>query len=163
MRDALPCGESNIRKVYDEHAQMLYRIAFTYMKNRYDSEDALQECFVRYLRSSPVFRDAQHEKGWLILTVTNICRDMLKSRHRQHENLEDHTDLSLPPPETDELMEAILKLPDRYKTSIYLYYYEGYSVKEVAAMLHQPTNTIKTWLARARKQLKNELGGDLDA
>ena len=151
MSDALPCEERSVREIYDEYAPMLYRIAFTYMKNRYDSEDALQECFVRYIRSRPVFRDRQHEKGWLILTTTNICRDMLKSRNRQHENLEDHADLASPPPETDGLTEAILKLPDRYKTPIYLYYYEGYSVKEIAVILHQPSNTIKTWLARARK------------
>ena len=60
-------------------------------------------------------------------------------------------------------MGAILRLPDRYKTAIYLYYYEGYSVDEVARMLHKPSNTIKTRLARARKLLKKELGGDLDA
>ena len=69
----------------------------------------------------------------------------------------------MPPPETDDLMGAILRLPDRYKTAIYLYYYEGYSVNEIARMLHKPSNTIKTRLARARKLLKKELGGDLDA
>ena len=163
MENALQYGERTVRDVYDEHARMLYRIAFTYLKNRYDSEDALQECFVRYIRGKVSFIDPQHEKGWLIVTVSNICRDMLKSRHRQHENLDDHTDLAALPPETDELMTAIMKLPDRYKAAIYLHYYEGYSVKEIAAMLRQPANTVKTWLSRARKQLKNELGGDLDA
>ncbi|MBQ9664187.1 MAG: RNA polymerase sigma factor [Oscillospiraceae bacterium] len=162
MSDALQRGERTVTDVYDEHARMLYRIAFTYMKNRHDSEDALQECFLRYIRGKVVFADPQHEKGWLIVTLTNICRDMLKSKYRQHENLDNHTDLAVPPPETSALMEAILKLPDRYKAAIYLYYYEGYSVKEIASMLRQPSNTVKTRLSRARKLLKNELGGDLD-
>ena len=163
MSDTLQRGERTARDVYNEHARMLYRIAFTYMKNPYDSEDALQECFVRFIRGKVSFMDPQHEKGWLIVTITNVCRDMLKSRHRQHENLDDHTELAAPPPEADGLMEAILKLPDKYKAAIYLHYYEGYSVKEIAAMLRQPSNTVKTWLSRARKLLKNELGGDLDA
>ena len=162
MSDAQPRGERTVRDVYDEHARMLYRIAYTYMKNPYDSEDALQECFVRYIRSRVTFADPQHEKGWLIVTVSNICRDMLKSRHRQQESLDEHTELAAPEPETEAVLEAILKLPDRYKAAIYLHYYEGYSVKEIAAMLHQPSNTVKTWLSRARKLLKNELGGDLD-
>ena len=163
MNDVQQRSEGSVLRAYDEHAPMLYRIAFTYLKNQYDSEDALQECFLRYLRSSPSFSDPQHEKAWLIVTVGNICRDMLKSRSRRHESLEDHGELAAAPPETDDLMEAILRLPDRYKTAIYLYYYEGYSVDEIAHMLHKPSNTIKTRLARARKLLKNELGGDLDA
>ena len=163
MNDVQQRDERSVLRAYDEHAPMLYRIAFTYLKNQYDSEDALQECFLRYLRSSPSFSDPQHEKAWLIVTVGNICRDMLRSRSRRHESLEDHGELAVAPPETDDLMGAILWLPDRYKTAIYLYYYEGYSVDEIAHMLHKPSNTIKTRLARARKLLKNELGGDLDA
>ena len=163
MNDVQQRGERSVLRAYDEHAPMLYRIAFTYLKNQYDSEDALQECFLRYLRSSPSFSDPQHEKAWLIVTAGNICRDMLRSRSRRHESLENHGELAVPPPETDDLMGAILRLPDRYKTAIYLYYYEGYSVDEIAHMLHKPSNTIKTRLARARKLLKKELGGDLDA
>ena len=98
MNDVQQREERSVLSAYDEHAPMLYRIAFTYLKNRYDSEDALQECFLRYLRSRPSFSDPQHEKAWLIVTVGNICRDMLKSRSRKHESLEDHVqnrDLSL--------------------------------------------------------------------
>ena len=85
MNDVQQREERSVLSAYDEHAPMLYRIAFTYLKNRYDSEDALQECFLRYLRSRPSFTDPQHEKAWLIVTVGNICRDMLKSRNRQHD------------------------------------------------------------------------------
>ena len=90
MNDVQQRAERSVLRAYDEHAPMLYRIAFTYLKNQYDSEDALQECFLRYLRSSPSFSDPQHEKAWLIVTVGNICRDMLRSRSRRHESLEDH-------------------------------------------------------------------------
>ena len=157
MENALQYGERTVRDVYDEHARMLYRIAFTYLKNRYDSEDALQECFVRYIRGKVSFIDPQHEKGWLIVTVSNICRDMLKSRHRQHENLDDHTDLAAPPPETDELMTAIMKLPDRYKAAIYLHYYEGYSHKEIAGILKSSEATISKRISRGKEELRKRL------
>lgn len=156
-----PSGRT-VRDVYLEHAGTLYRIAFTYMKNPYDSEDALQECFVRYLRRGKGFTDAQHEKGWLILTTVNVCRDLLRSRARRAESLDEHTDLSVPLPEPDPLLDAVLALPDRYKAPLYLYYYEGYSVKEIAAMLRVPVNTVKTRLSRARKLLKNEWGDEPD-
>ena len=60
-------------------------------------------------------------------------------------------------------MAAILALPDKYKAAVYLHYYEGYTVREIASMLRQSPNTIKTWLSRARKALRQELGGDPDA
>ena len=158
MNDVQQRRERSVLRAYDEHAPMLYRIAFTYLKNQYDSEDALQECFLRYLRSSPSFSDPQHEKAWLIVTVGNICRDMLKSRSRKHESLEDHGELAAAPPEADDLMGAILRLPDRYKTAIYLYYYEGYSAAEIGQILETNVNTVYTNLTRARNLLKEELG-----
>ena len=84
---------------------------------------------------------------------------MLKSRARAHEDIAEHPEL--PAPEKDDkLLSAILALPEKYKAAVYLHYYEGYSVQEIASMLRVPPNTIKTRLSRARKALKNELGGE---
>lgn len=145
---------------YERHSQAVYRVAYTYMKNRYDAEDAVQETFLRMLRAAPEFADGRHELGWLILTVSNVCRDMLKARSRRHEPLEDHMDRPAPEPPDGALLEAVMALPDKYKAAVYLYYYEGYTVEELARMLRRPPNTVKTWLSRARKALKNELGGE---
>lgn len=163
MPDALQRTGRAVRELYEEHSQTLYRIAFTYMKNRYDAEDALQETFLRLIRGRVAFVDAQHEKAWLIRTVSNVCRDMLKAKSRHHLDLDAQTQLAAPEPEANALLAAILALPGKYKTAVYLYYYEGYAVSEIADMLRQPPNTVKTWLFRARKTLKESLGGDLDA
>lgn len=162
MPDALQRTGRAVRDVYEEHSQTLYRIAFTYMKNRYDAEDAVQETFLRLIRGRVVFADSQHEKAWLILSVSNVCRDMLKAKSRRHLDLDEQTQLAAPEPEVSSLMAAILALPDKYKTAVYLHYYEGYAVSEIADMLRQSPNTVKTWLFRARKALKTELGGDPD-
>ena len=163
MPDALQRTGRAVRELYEEHSQTLYRIAFTYMKNRYDAEDALQETFLRLIRGNVSFQNGQHEKAWLIRTVTNVCRDMLKAKSRHHLDLDEQTQLASPGPEVNSLMAAILALPGKYKTAVYLHYYEGYAVSEIADMLRQSPNTIKTWLFRARKALKESLGGDLDA
>ena len=163
MPDALQRTGRAVRELYEEHSQTLYRIAFTYLKNRYDAEDALQETFLRLIRGRVAFVDAQHEKAWLIRTVSNVCRDMLKAKSRHHLDLDAQTQLAAPEPEANALLAAILALPGKYKTAVYLYYYEGYAVSEIADMLRQPPNTVKTWLFRARKTLKESLGGDLDA
>ena len=163
MPDALQRTGRAVRELYEEYSQTLYRIAFTYMKNRYDAEDALQETFLRLIRGRVAFVDAQHEKAWLIRTVSNVCRDMLKAKSRHHLDLDAQTQLAAPEPEANALLAAILALPGKYKTAVYLYYYEGYAVSEIADMLRQPPNTVKTWLFRARKTLKESLGGDLDA
>ena len=163
MPDALQRTGRAVRELYEEYSQTLYRIAFTYMKNRYDAEDALQETFLRLIRGRVAFVDAQHEKAWLIRTVSNVCRDMLKAKSRHHLDLDAQTQLAAPEPEANALLAAILALPGKYKTAVYLYYYEGYAVSEIADMLRQSPNTVKTWLFRARKALKESLGGDLDA
>ena len=163
MPDALQRTGRAVRELYEEYSQTLYRIAFTYLKNRYDAEDALQETFLRLIRGRVAFVDAQHEKAWLIRTVSNVCRDMLKAKSRHHLDLDAQTQLAAPEPEANALLAAILALPGKYKTAVYLYYYEGYAVSEIADMLRQSPNTVKTWLFRARKALKESLGGDLDA
>ena len=163
MPDALQRTGRAVRELYEEHSQTLYRIAFTYLKNRYDAEDALQETFLRLIRGRVTFADARHEKAWLIRTVTNVCRDMLKAKFRHHLDLDAQTQLAAPEPEANALLAAILALPGKYKAAVYLYYYEGYAVSEIADMLRQSPNTVKTWLSRARKALKESLGGDLDA
>lgn len=164
MHSILQRTGRSLREIYQEYLPMVYRIAFTYMKNSYDSEDAAQETFMRLLRCRKSFRDTEHVKAWLIVTVTNVCRDMLRRKRRTELNIEDFHTLAAEPAETDNtLMEAILALPDSYKTVIYMYYYEGYSTTETAKILDKSPNTIKTWLSRARAKLKEQLGEDFDA
>ena len=99
MPDALQRTGRAVRELYEEYSQTLYRIAFTYMKNRYDAEDALQETFLRLIRGRVAFVDVQHEKAWLIRTVSNVCRDMLKAKSRHHLDLDAQTQLAAPEPE----------------------------------------------------------------
>ncbi|MBQ9686347.1 MAG: RNA polymerase sigma factor [Oscillospiraceae bacterium] len=151
-----------IQDVFQEHSQAVYRVAYSYMKNPQDSEDAVQESFLRLIRAGLTFPDSRQERAWLIVTASNVCRDMLKAKSRQHLNIDDQLDLAAPDHEPNNVLDAILALPDKYKSAVYFYYYEGYSVNEIARMLRLPPNTVKTRLSRARKALKLTLGGETD-
>lgn len=152
----------SFREIYETYLTTVYRVAYSYMKNQYDSEDAVQETFFRLMRQTKPMKDEAHLKGWLIVTVSNVCRDMLRRRAREPLALELYTEPAEEPPQIDELMEAILRLPEKYKTAVYLYYYEGYSVKEIAELLDSVPNTVKSWLKRAREQLRELLEEDYD-
>lgn len=162
MPDALQRTGKSYKEIYQEHFPAVYKIAYSYMKNGYDSEDAAHETFLRLIRSDKPFKDAGHVKAWLVVTVTNVCLDMLRRKDRTEGNIEDFVNLSARPREASGLREAILALPESYKTAVYLYYYEGYSTKEIADMLKRPNETVKTWLKRARAQLKEQLGDDYE-
>lgn len=133
------------------------------MKNSSDSEDIVQDVFVkliREVRAGKVFDSPEHEKAWLIVTASNLCKNRLREKRRTELPLEDYDHLPAMDRETLFLFDAILSLPEAYKNVVYLFYYEGYRSDEIAAMLGERPAAIRTRLSRARKLLKKELGGD---
>ena len=150
-----------IREIYNRQVETVYRICYSFMKNTSDTEDMVQETFLRLIRSGALFESEEHEKAWLIVTASNLCKDALKSKWRKTEDITAHTlSASEPPPETNHVLDAVLKLPANQKTAVYMHYYEGYSAEEIASYLSCPPSTVRSRLARARKTLRKELGGD---
>ena len=148
-------------KCYERRADMVYRLCYCYLKNPADAEDAVQETFLKLLRTYRTFSSPEHEKAWLIVVAKNICMDMLRRKSRQGESVDSRA--SLPAREENTgLHDAILALPERMKAAVYLYYFEGYSTPELAAMLKKPQATIRGWLWQARKLLKESLEGEKD-
>ena len=103
----------DLEDIYQRHVDMLYRVAYSFMKNGADAEDMVQETFLRLMRSGTVFESAQHEKAWLIVTVSNLCKSALRSPWRRREDLdalsEQPTTEDTAP---DETLQAVLALPD---------------------------------------------------
>ncbi len=149
--------ELNLQTLYEAYLPSVYRVAFTYMHNSYDSEDAAQEAFLRLARFRGSFESERQIRAWLIVTVTNVCKDMLRRKHRQDAQLDEADAQAAGAEDGGELLEAVRRLPDQYRTVVFLHYYEGYAVEEIAAALHRPTGTVKSWLHRARQKLKESL------
>ncbi len=150
--------EQEFTKVYEAYVDDIFRLCFSFMKNTMDAEDAVQETFLKYFHSEKKFESPEHLKAWLIVTASNHCKDLLKQWWRKRKNLDDYEEtVGGETVETDGIMELVMGLPEKYKTAVYLYYYEGYDSREIARLLHKPDSTIRTYLQKARKILKQEL------
>ena len=171
MAGSLQRTSREIVEIYERHKDMVYRICFAYMKTQTDTEDAVQDTFCNLIRAGMPFASPEHEKAWLIRTATNICKNIVKHWWRKRENLEDHTGLrSRDVFEIDETFQVVMRLPRKYKTVVYLYYYEGYDSTEIANILQKPQSTIRYYLSQARKILREKIkpetecaGGDVAA
>ncbi|WP_369681091.1 RNA polymerase sigma factor [Anaerotruncus colihominis] len=155
--------EQETSRAIELYSDMIRRICLLHLKNHADTEDVFQEVFLKYVLCGVVFESVEHEKAWLIRVTVNACKDFLKSLfHRRTVPLEVLSEEAASvSPEQYETLEAVLALPEKYKDVIYLYYYEGYNVREVASILKKKENTVYTLLSRGRELLRQELGGDV--
>lgn len=161
MTKTLSRTDKEIAQIYSRHIKTIYHVCFAYMKNSSDTEDAVQDTFLKMIRSGKVFENEEHEKAWLIRTASNVCKDILKAWWRKRENLADYDQLyGTDGIEVDDTIKVVLSLPDKYKTVVYLYYYEGYTSVEIAKILHKPQSTIRNYLHEARNVLREQLGSD---
>jgi len=155
--------DKEIAEVYGRHKDTIYRICFAYMKNAGDTEDAVQDTFVKLIKSEVFFENVEHEKAWLIRVASNLCKNNLRHWWRKRENLEDYENLHIEDTShKNEIFTAVIGLPNKYKTVVYLYYYEGYDSVEIAKILQKPQSTIRFYLSNARKILREKLGGDYE-
>ena len=111
----------------------------------------------RLLTTHPTFRDAEHEKAWLIRTTLHRACDIRKSAAQRNLPLEEAVLAAAPEAEEGNLLAAVRALPDKYGAVIHLYYYEGYSIQEIANLLGVPVPTVGTRLARGRERLRQLL------
>ena len=143
-------------RAIDRYGDMIRRICMIHLKNYADTEDIFQTVFLKYVLSSVVFENEEHEKAWLIRVTVNACRDLLRSFFRSRTvPLQEALAVEQDIPEDDrEILEAVLTLPPKYKDVVYLYYYEEYSAKEISRILKKDVNTVYTLLSRARGLLQ---------
>ena len=147
------------------HGDAVYRLAYVRTGSREDAEDVTQETFLRMLRCRKTFRDEEHRRAWLLRVANNCTVDMLRSPWRRRcgslEGAQLDAVSDMPPEgENSEVLEAVLSLPEDYRTVIHLFYYEGRSVAEIAQILHQRQGAVRTRLCRAREMLRKALKGD---
>jgi RNA polymerase sigma-70 factor (ECF subfamily) len=157
-------NEAEVTRAIEAYSSTIRRICLVYLKNKEDAEDISQEVFLKYLLRKDDFESQAHEKAWLIRITINSCKDLLKSvfRKRVHSLEELDNVPSYIDARDHEVLDAVTQLPEKYRQVIYLQYYEGYTTPEIAKILNRNENTIYTWIARAKQELKKTLGGDLN-
>jgi RNA polymerase sigma-70 factor (ECF subfamily) len=130
------------------------------MKNQYDTEDMVQNTFIKLMKDKTQFQSEEHEKAWLIKTATNLCKDYFRSWWSKRISLEEAELTQENHPVIDETLEKVLGLPPKYKIAVYLHYYEGYSAVEIAKILKKNESTVRGYLHTGRKLLRIEMEGD---
>lgn len=155
-------SEEEVQNAIERYADMVQKICVLHSKQQADAEDVFQNVFLKYATSKE-FQDLEHEKAWLIRVTMNACNDRFRGWFHKQVDLSDTMDAyGNSSPDLHYLLDALKTLTDPYRNVLYLYYYEGYKITEIAEILHKKENTIHTWLRRAKTMLKDILGGDID-
>ena len=158
MKPSLELDEE-IKKIYKTYSASILRLTYSYVKNHSDAEDIAQNVLISYMEKAPAFLNDDHKKSWLMRVTSNKCKDLLRSSWKKRTTFFPD-DLSYLPDEASGLLYKVLELDEKYRIPIHLFYYEGYTIAEIADILDCNAATIGTWLARGRKLLKTMIGDD---
>ena len=137
-----PIDRTEAERLVQTYSDMILRLSYTYLKSTQDAEDICQTVFLKLLTGGMVFDSPEHEKAWILRTAANACK------------------AAAPEPPDSAVLDAVMALPEKYREAVYLYYYEGYSVREVAALLGRSEAAVSAHLSRGRKSLRQTLGGE---
>lgn len=153
-----PLERQEAERLVETYSDLVLRLSYSYLNQTQDAQDICQTVFLKLLERAPDFVSSDHEKAWIIRTTANTCKDLLKS-HWRRTTVAMEAASHIPAPELEEgsLSAAVNLLPPKYRAVIYLYYYEGYSSKEIARLLGRNPATVATQLRRGRTQLKDLL------
>ena len=159
MRSHIDPAEAE--RLVDTYSDLILRLSYTYLKSTEDAKDICQTVFLRMLEKPRKFESPEHERAWIIRAAVNLCKDQLKS-HWRRTTVDLEAARAVPAPEAEEgsLLAAVNLLPllpPKYRTVIYLYYYEGYSANEIAQLLGEKPATVATQLSRGREKLRTHL------
>lgn len=153
-------NEDRVLECYQKYKDTIFKLAYSYCKNITQAEDVLQDVFVKFMHKIPIFTDPYHEKAWFIRVTINTCKNVLKLKwNKERVSYEDYmkTEIISEEAEYELLRQAILSLPEKYRLPIHLYYYEEYSVREIAEILQKKETAIQTQLQRGREKIKKSL------
>ena len=148
-----------VERLIETYRDNIYVIAFNVCKNAQDAEDVVQDTFIQYIAIKKEFENEQHVRAWLIRVAINQAKNKNTAFFRRKTlPLEEYMEtLTFESPEASELFETVMNLPEKYRVVIHLFYYEDYSVQEIADILKISAGNVKVRLSRGRMLLKNTL------
>ena len=153
----------SVEAAIDHFSTDVYRMAYARTGNKSDAEDITQDTFIKYMKETKPFVDEKHVKAWLLRVAINSSKNLVTSAwHRKNTSMDAADLMSTQMEEHNEVYDAVLKLPEKYRIVVHLYYFQGYSVEEIATMLDAKESTVKSWMRRARLKLKELLKEDID-
>ncbi len=151
-----------VETVISRYQNSLFRIAYSLLKNTADAQDCVQNALIKYCQTEQDYENEEHLRAWLIRTTINLSKDLLRSfwRRNREDLAEYERQLGYEDPKNSRLFETVMGLPAKYRILLQLFYYEEYSVREIASLSGLSEAAVKTRLSRARKILKTRLTED---
>lgn len=151
-----------INELINEYSNMVLQIAYQNTFNKSDAEDITQEVFIKLIKNLDNFKNKNHLKAWLIRVTINLSKDYNKSFWNTNITEIDE-EVKYFDKENQDIFKELSKLNPEYRNIIYLYYYQGYKIKEISKILSMNQNTVSSYLTRARNELKSILedGGEV--
>lgn len=146
-----------VERLVEQYSGLIYRHCLVMLGSVEDARDAVQETFLRYMRTAPRLKDTEHEKAWLLTVAMNYCRNLLRQRKAHPLTALEELPLSATAPEDTPLLDRLTALPDKIKVVLLLHYVEGYKVREIAARLHLTQSAVKMRLQKGRQLLRDSI------
>ena len=143
------------------YSDTVFRAALHNCSCTADAEDVVQDVFEKLLQYKGRFESEEHLKAWLLRVAINRCHDLTRAACQKNTELDEN----LPAPDSfadGSVLDAVRALPEHFRNAVYLHYYEGYTAAEIGRMLGAPTNTVLSWLRRARTQLHTMLKEEIE-
>ena len=153
-------NEVEAERLVGAYADLILRLSYTYLKSTHDAEDICQTVLLKLMGARARFEGPEHERAWVVRTTANACKDVLRSGHRRRTvGLEAAPDAAAPEEPESEVVDAVMALPCKYREAIYLHYYEGYSIREIAELTGRSESAVSAHLSRGRGKLRTMLEG----
>ena len=160
--------DTYIQYILGKYSETIIKLSYTYVKNTFDAEDIAQDVLLSLIKRNKPFESEEYERAWILRTTINKSKNHVASGWiKRTVSLEDTHDIS--DADTDDsaaeenaVMEAVLSLPEKYRTPIHLFYYDGYTINEIAEIIRKKPATVGTLLARGRALLKKMMIGGFD-
>lgn len=148
-----------VQELVEMYKDNIYAAAFNICKSAADAEDVVQDTFLQYYMTKKEFDDEKHIRYWILRVTINKAKNIQLSFRRKNETtLEEYIEtLTFETPESRDLFAEVMKLPEKYRVVIHLFYYEDYSIKEIAKILKLTESSVKVRLSRGRAKLKDSL------
>lgn len=160
----IPVYQFEIEEAIERYADTVYRLAVLHTGSRFEADDIFQEVFLKLFRHRESIQNEEHLKAWLIRVTVNQCKSAATGIwNKRKVSLDAVAELAAEPAQQEhpEVYEAVMALPEKYRQTIHLFYYEELSIKEISQILKRNEATVKTHLARGRKMLADRLGGSV--
>ncbi len=160
MERVIPKTKEYKHQIIEKYFNMIYKLAVSQTKDISHAEDVTSDVFLKYMQSEKEFESEEHIKAWLIRVTINCSKNIFSSSwFKKTVPLEETLAAEMPEEESD-VYFAVLKLPQKYRAVIHLFYYEDLSVAQIAEYLKLNESTVRTHLHRGRSLLKMSLEGE---